>query len=85
MYTLKVNAYSAIFKEVFHGRADINPSVIDVKIVDKSLNLCCNREVVDNYNIIWKAYQENKMKSCLQTKQIDSAENYERNVIERRI
>lgn len=66
MHNLETNDYDAIFVGTSHGKAGINPNVVDAMTGDKSLNLCRGGEnVVDSYNIVREAYRVNKIKKVV--------------------
>ncbi|SCH25563.1 Uncharacterised protein [uncultured Dorea sp.] len=66
MHNLETNDYDTIFVGTSHGKAGINPNVVDAMTGDKSLNLCRGGEnVVDSYNIVREAYRVNKIKKVV--------------------
>lgn len=66
MHNLEENHYDDIFVGSSHGKAGINPDVVDAITGEKSLNMCRGGEnVIDCYHIVKEAYRVNKIKKVV--------------------
>lgn len=66
IHKLETNQYDDLFVGTSHGKAGINPEVIDGITGEKSLNLCLGgEEVQDSYYIIKEACRVNKPKKIV--------------------
>ena len=66
IHKLETNQYDDLFVGTSHGKAGINPEVVDKITGEKSLNLCLGgEEVQDSYYIIKEACRVNKPKKII--------------------
>ena len=66
MHKLETNQYDDLFVGTSHGKAGINPEIVDKITGEKSLNLCLGgEEVQDSYYIIKEACRVNKPKKII--------------------
>lgn len=66
MHKLETNQYDDLFVGTSHGKAGINPEIVDKITGEKSLNLCLGgEEVQDSYYIIKEAFRVNKPKKII--------------------
>lgn len=66
MHKLETCQYDDLFVGTSHGKAGINPEVVDKITGEKSLNLCLGgEEVQDSYYIIKEACRVNKPKKII--------------------
>ena len=66
IHKLETNQYDDLFVGTSHGKAGINPEVVDKITGERSLNLCLGgEEVQDSYYIIKEACRVNKPKKII--------------------
>ena len=66
MHKLETNQYDDLFVGTSHGKAGINPEIVDKITGEKSLNLCLGgEEVQDSYYIIKESCRVNKPKKII--------------------